>query len=126
MAEAMHKKCLHNTLEVVETPVVHCICLNWVNNALSFVAEEFINRKVVEDWVDKEGTQVFEKEERAVGNLWSQVLKYHSEIAGVTITVVFYTLLAAKNNWLFLRSRSQRKSKPLSGRIELLGCGKKS
>lgn len=69
MTEPMHKKSLHNAFEVVETPVVHCICLDWVDDTLSFVAEKLIHWKVVKERIDDQGTQVFPEKERAVGNL---------------------------------------------------------
>lgn len=78
MAEAMHKKSFHDTFEIVKTPVITSICLNWVHDTFLFVAEVAINRQVVKDGVDNQRTQVFKKEKSTVRNLGPQVLKHHS------------------------------------------------
>ena len=52
MTESVNKKCLHDTLEVMEAPVVHGIGLNWVNDTTTLVAKVLIYIVVVEDRVD--------------------------------------------------------------------------
>lgn len=39
VAESMNEKGLHDTLEVMKTPVVHGICLHWVNNTFALVTK---------------------------------------------------------------------------------------
>jgi len=102
MAKAMHKKGLHNTFEIMETPVVAGIFLNWVFNIFPFVAKELIDREVVENGVDDQRTQVFPEKESTIRNLWAQVLKYHGYGVGIAIAIIFETLLAAKDSWFFL------------------------
>lgn len=56
MAEAMHKKGLHDPFEVVETPVIHGICLDRVDNTFFFVAEKLVDWKVVNDRIEYQRT----------------------------------------------------------------------
>lgn len=69
MAETVHKKGLHDTFKVVETPVIHGICLNWVNDALVFVAKELIYGEVIEDRIENQRTQVLKEEKSAILDL---------------------------------------------------------
>lgn len=77
MAKTVHKKGFHNSFEVVETPVVQCVCLNWVNDTLSLVAKKLVNREVVEYRIENQRTQVFPEEKSAILNLGSQILENH-------------------------------------------------
>lgn len=78
MAKTMNEEGFHYTLEIMETPVVASVCLNWVFDVFPFVAEELVDREIVEDGVDDQRTQVFKEEERTVRNLWAQVFEYDS------------------------------------------------
>lgn len=78
MAETVHEKCLHNSFEVVETPVVQSISLYWVDDALPSVAKVAVHRKEVKDGIEDQGTEVLPEEKSTVRNLWSKVLEYNS------------------------------------------------
>lgn len=72
MAEAMHKKCFQNSFGVMETPIVHGICLHRVDDTFAFVAEILVdNGEVVEDWIEKQRPQILKEEKRTVRNLWT-------------------------------------------------------
>lgn len=77
MAKSMHKKCFHNTFEVVETPIEQSICLDWVDDALSFVPKVLVHGKEVKDRVEDQRTQILKKEKCAIGNLWAEVLEHY-------------------------------------------------
>lgn len=75
MAETVHEEGLHDTFEVVETPVVHGICLNGVNDALLFVTENLVYGKVIEDRIENQRAQVFPEEKSAVIDLRAEILE---------------------------------------------------
>lgn len=102
MAEAMYKKCFHDSFEIVKTPVITSICLNWVYDTFLFVAKVLINREVEKDGVDYQRTQVLKKEESTVRNLGPQVLKHYSYGVGITLRILFEALLAVEDSWLSL------------------------
>lgn len=122
VAEPMHKKCFHNAFEVVETPVVHCIGLDRVDDTLSFVAKELVQRKVVEEGKDDQRTQVFPEEEYTVGNLRAKVLEHYSKVVRASTAIIVETLPRAEDNRPLFRSRLDGEGKPLSFGIELFGC----
>lgn len=66
MAEAMDKKCFHNAFEVMETPIVHGICLHRVDDSFPFITKILIDGEVVEDWVEDQRTQILPEEKCAV------------------------------------------------------------
>lgn len=66
MAEAMDKKCFHNTFKVMETPIVHGIGLHRVGDSFSFIAKILIDREVVEDRVEDQRTQILKEEKCAI------------------------------------------------------------
>jgi len=78
MAKSVHKKCFHDAFEIVEAPVVQCICLNWVDDSLPLVAKKLVDWEVVKNRIEHQRTQVFTEKECAVGNLWTQVLENNS------------------------------------------------
>jgi hypothetical protein len=78
MAKPVHKKCFHDAFEIVEAPVVQCICLNWVHDMLSLVAQKLVDWEVVKKRIKHQRTQVFKEKECAVGNLRTQVLEKNS------------------------------------------------
>lgn len=78
MAETVHKKCFHNSFEVVETPAVQSTSLYRVDDALPFVAKVTVHRKEVKDGIEDQGTEVLPEEKSTVRNLWSKVLEYNS------------------------------------------------
>lgn len=79
MAEAMHKKCFQNSFGIMETPVVQGISLHRVDATFTFVTEIFIDsRDVIEDWIEKQRSQILAEKKRTVRNLWAQVLEYNS------------------------------------------------
>lgn len=69
MTEAMYKKGLHDSFEIVETPVITSICLNWVYDTFLFVTKVLINREVVKDGVDDQRSQILAKEKSTIRNL---------------------------------------------------------
>lgn len=73
VAEAMHEKGFQNSFGVMETPIVHGICLHgMVDDMFVFVSEILVDsRVVIEDWIEKQRPQILEEEKRAVRNLWT-------------------------------------------------------
>lgn len=78
MTEPVNEERLQDAFGVVQGPVVQSIRLDRVNNAFSFVTEEFVDREVVEDWIEYQRPQVFKEEECTIRNLWTQVLEHDS------------------------------------------------
>lgn len=114
MTEAVNKEGLHDTLEVMEAPVVHGIRLDTVNDSLTGITKILINWVVIKDGVDDQRAQILPEEKSAVRNLNAQVLKHHSKIVCVSITVILEILLRMKNNRFHTGSRLEGKSKALS------------
>lgn len=73
VAEAMNEKCFQNSFGVMETPIVHGICLHGVvGDVFLFVAEILVDsRVVIEDWIEKQRPQILEEEKRTIRNLWT-------------------------------------------------------
>ena len=69
----MHEKCFQNSFGVMETPIVHGICLHGtVDDRFVFLAEILVDSWVViGDWVGKQRPQILEKETCTVRNLWT-------------------------------------------------------
>lgn len=71
MAKAMHKKCFENSFRVMETPIVQGICLHRVDDTFSLVAKILVDREVIENWIEKQRSQILAEEKRTVRNLWT-------------------------------------------------------
>lgn len=80
MAKPMHKKSFRNTFEVMEAPVAQGICLNRVDDMPPSITEVLIYWKVVEYWIDYQRPQILPEEECTVGDLWTQVFEYYSQV----------------------------------------------
>lgn len=78
MAEAMHKKCFQNSFGIMETPVVQGICLHRVDHTFTFVTKILVDREIIEDWIEKQRSQILAEEKCPVRNLWAQILEYNS------------------------------------------------
>lgn len=71
MAEAMHEKCFQNSFGVVETPIVHGICLHRADDTFTFVAKVLVDREVIEYWIEKQRPQILKEEKCPIRNLWA-------------------------------------------------------
>lgn len=78
MAESVHEEGLHDTFEVVETPVIHGVCLNRVDDAVLFVAKDLVYGKVIEDGIENQRAQVLPEEKSAITDLCPEILENNS------------------------------------------------
>jgi len=78
MAEAMHKKSFQNSFGIMEAPVVQGVCLHRVDDTFTFVTKIFVNREIIEHWVEKQRSQILAEKKCSIRNLRAQVLEYNS------------------------------------------------
>lgn len=88
MAEAVHKEGLHDTFEVVETPVIQGISLDRVDYTLFFVAKILVDREVVKDRIEQQRPQIFKEEKCAILDLWTQILENYSQFACAPLSIL--------------------------------------
>uniref|UniRef100_A0A2P2JAE9 3-oxo-5-alpha-steroid 4-dehydrogenase family protein n=1 Tax=Rhizophora mucronata TaxID=61149 RepID=A0A2P2JAE9_RHIMU len=97
MAKSVHKKCFHDTFEVVKAPVVQSISLNRTDDSFALIAKELVHREVVEDGVKDQRTQVFPEKKCLIGDLGAQVFENYSHAVQIPITIFLETLLVVKD-----------------------------
>lgn len=78
MAEPMDEKCLQLPLEVMNDPRYYRVGLDRMGDRARGPTEDRVERREeVEDWVDKQRTEIFHTEQSSVGHLRPQILEHH-------------------------------------------------
>lgn len=123
MTELVNEKCFHDAFEVMEAPVVHGIGLDGMNDTLTGIAKIPIHWVVViKDGVDDQRAQILPEEKGTVRDLHAQVLKHHSKVVCISITIILEFLLSVEDDRFPMGSRLKGECKLLSGRVVLLVC----